>query len=95
MDHKNVHTAFVHLSAKIALMLPIRKFFAPVPVPVLFYLFNNDFLVGGSQIIKDAISKPGDPQIQEEAWEKMLPLIKNLLDLKQSYSALNQVRQEN
>ena len=47
-------------------------------------------MVGGSQIIKDAISKPGDPQIQEEAWEKMLPLIKNLLDLKQSYSALNQ-----
>ena len=63
------------------------------PAPVFFDLFDDDFLffLGGSQIIKDAISKPGDPQIQEDAWEKMLPLIKNLLDLKQSYSALNQV----
>ena len=46
---------------------------------------------GGSQLIKDAISKPGDPEIQEEVWEKMLPLIHNLTDLKQSYSALNEV----
>ena len=52
------------------------------------------WVAGGSQIIKDAISKPGDPQIQEGAWEKMLPLIKNLLELKQSYAALNQVRSE-
>jgi len=53
--------------------------------------FLSSYGPGGSQIIKDAISKPGDPQIQEDAWEKMLPLIKNLLDLKQSYSALNQM----
>jgi hypothetical protein len=53
--------------------------------------FLSSYGPGGSQIIKDAISKPGDPQIQEKAWEKMLPLIKNLLDLKQSYSALNQM----
>jgi len=53
--------------------------------------FLNSYGPGGSQIIKDAISKPGDPQIQEEAWQKMLPLIKNLLDLKQSYAALNQM----
>lgn len=46
---------------------------------------------GGSQLIKDAISKPGDPEIQEEVWEKMLPLIHNLTDLKQSYSALNEM----
>ena len=48
-------------------------------------------MTGGSQLIKDAISKPGDPEIQEEVWEKMLPLIHNLTDLKQSYSALNEV----
>jgi len=53
--------------------------------------FLSSYGPGGSQIIKDAISKPGDPQIQEDAWEMMLPLIKNLLDLKQSYSALNQM----
>jgi len=53
--------------------------------------FLSSYGPGGSQIIKDAISKPGDPQIQEGAWEKMLPLIKNLLELKQSYAALNQM----
>ena len=61
---------------------------------LILSLVEDEILSGGSQIIKDAISKPGDPQIQEDAWEKMLPLIKNLLDLKQSYSALNQVTQE-
>ena len=60
-------------------------------MPFILFFIEDDILSGGSQIIKDAISKPGDPQIQEDAWEMMLPLIKNLLDLKQSYSALNQV----
>ena len=64
-------------------------------MPFIKFFIEDDILSGGSQIIKDAISKPGDPQIQEDAWEMMLPLIKNLLDLKQSYSALNQVIYEN
>jgi len=53
--------------------------------------FLANYGPGGSQLIKDAISKPGDPEIQEEVWEKMLPLIHNLTDLKQSYSALNEM----
>merc|ERR1712013_45187 len=43
--------------------------------------FLANYGPGGSQLIKDAISKPGDPEIQEEVWEKMLPLIHNLTDL--------------
>ena len=43
-------------------------------------------------MIQEAISKPSDPQIQEEAWDKMVPLITNLINLKESYTQLNQVK---
>jgi len=77
-EQKQVHDLSVKVDAKIGESSEALKFL-------------SSYGPGGSQIIKDAISKPGDPQIQEKAWEKMLPLIKNLLDLKQSYSALNQM----
>merc|ERR1711973_929276 len=32
--------------------------------------FLANYGPGGSRLIKDAISKPGDPEIQEEVWEK-------------------------
>ena len=58
---------------------------APPPPPAL------SFPAGGQKIIQEAVKKPGDPQIQEEAWAKMLPLVKNLIELKEAYSKLNQV----
>ena len=53
---------------------------------------NLDLVPGGSKVIQEAISKPSDPQIQEEAWDKMVPLITNLINLKESYTNLNQVK---
>lgn len=53
---------------------------------------NLNFVPGGSKVIQEAISKPSDPQIQEEAWDRMVPLITNLINLKESYTHLNQVR---
>ena len=89
--------------ARLASLLEALKFLAnygPGAYLLRYLLLTNcqfyctceeETLPGGSQLIKDAISKPGDPEIQEEVWEKMLPLIHNLTDLKQSYSALNEV----
>jgi len=53
--------------------------------------FLSEYGPGGQKIISEAISKPGDPEIQEEAWEKMLPLINNLMELKLKYAQLNQM----
>jgi len=51
----------------------------------------SDYGPGGSKVIQEAISKPSDPQIQDEAWDRMVPLITNLINLKESYTHLNQM----
>jgi len=53
--------------------------------------FLNNYGAGGKKIIMDASSKPGDSAVQDDAWNKMVPLVCSLLDLKKMTDSLNEM----
>jgi len=53
--------------------------------------FLKNYGAGGRQIIQEASAKTGDPVAQDEAWNKMVPLVCTLLDLKKMTDSLNEM----
>eukprot|EP00092_Neocalanus_flemingeri_P011405 GFUD01012288.1.p1 GENE.GFUD01012288.1~~GFUD01012288.1.p1 ORF type:complete len:393 (+),score=95.77 GFUD01012288.1:50-1180(+) len=53
--------------------------------------FLKNYGAGGKQMIMEASSKPGDAEVQNEAWNKMVPLVYSLLDLKKMTDSLNEM----
>lgn len=53
--------------------------------------FLKNYGAGGRQIIQEASSKPGDTEVQDAAWNKMVPLVCTLLDLKKMTDSLNEM----
>lgn len=53
--------------------------------------FLKNYGAGGKQTIQEASSKPGDCAVQDAAWNKMVPLVCTLLDLKKMTDSLNEM----
>ena len=53
--------------------------------------FLKNYGAGGQKIIMDASSKPCDAAVQDDAWNKMVPLVSSLLDLKKMTDSLNEM----
>ena len=52
--------------------------------------FLQNYGVGGRQIIKEASAKTNDESVQNDAWDRLVPMVASLLQLKKMTDSLNE-----